>query len=431
MADCPILKTVTLGCKVNQYESEYLRQGLAGLGYRDAAEDETADLCIVNTCAVTAEAARKSRSAVRRLAKENPGARIIIIGCLAALAPGEMAALPGVCEVVADKRELPALLARLGVVNPPEGIAAFGQRQRAFVKVQDGCRMGCSYCIIPTTRPVLMSRPPQEVLDEISRLVDGGHREIVLTGIHLGHYGVDIAGQPLDLAGLLSRIVQLDGDFRVRISSIEADEATSKLLAVMADNPGRICPHLHLSMQSGSDAVLRRMRRRQSSREFVACCQSVRRILDNPALTTDAIVGFPGETEEEFAETCRVVKEIGFSKIHIFRFSPRQGTPAADMPRQVPGEVQHERAARLAEIEERLRTAFWQSLVGSRLQVMIESRRGDGANCLCEQNLLGTSARYVPVELPTGSGRIGELVEAMALRVAGNIVGCVRDAPKN
>lgn len=422
MADGPILKTITLGCKVNQYESEYLRQGLAELGYRDAADGETADLCIVNTCAVTAEASRKSRGAIRRLAKENPEARIVVVGCLAALTPGEISELSGVCEVVGDKRELPSLLKKLGAFHPPCGISAFDRRQRAFVKVQDGCRMGCSYCIIPTTRPVLVSRPPQEVLAEISRLVAGGHREIVLTGIHLGHYGVDLAGQSLDLAGLVKEVVQLDGDFRVRISSIEADEATSKLLEVMADYPQRVCPHLHLSMQSGSDAVLQRMRRRQSSREFLACCESVRRELDNPAITTDVIVGFPGETKEEFAETCRAVEQAGFAKIHIFRFSPRKGTPAAEMPGQVPEEIKRERAARLAEIEERLRTAYWRSLLERRLQVLIESRWPDGINGDCRNGLMGTSARYAPVLMPPGAGRIGELVEATACEIAGHAI---------
>ena len=413
MTDKPTLKTVTLGCKVNQYETEYLRQGLARLGYRQPAEGATADLCIVNTCTVTATAEHKSRKTIRRLAKENPGTRIIVMGCHATLSPRETASLPAVVEVLADKRELPDLLRRLGVADPPGGISSFGNRHRAYVKIQDGCRMQCSYCIIPKTRPVLASRRPQDVLEEINRLVGNGYREIVLTGIHLGHYGVDLDGESVDLARLVRKIVRLEGDFRVRISSIEADEATPELLRVMADHPRRICPHLHLSMQSGSDAVLRRMRRRYVSRQFVDHCRTAVELLEHPALTTDVIVGFPGEAAAEFEETCRVAEEIGFSKIHIFRFSPREGTPAAVMPERVPGDVQRHRAERLAEIEKRLRAAFFQTLVGRRLQVLIESRTPDGP-----ERLLGTSARYAPVELPLEIGKPGDLVDVTAERVA-------------
>ena len=184
------LKTVTLGCKVNQYETEYVRQGLQRLGYCDAAEDEPVDLCVVNTCTVTAESEAKSRKTIRRLAKAHPEAEIIVMGCYATRAPAAAAALPGVVEVVTDKRELPSLLRRRGLDDPLAGIDRFKGRRRALVKVQDGCRMKCSYCIVSTVRPHPVSRPMEEVLDEVRRLVDQGHREIVLTGIHLGDYGI-------------------------------------------------------------------------------------------------------------------------------------------------------------------------------------------------------------------------------------------------
>ncbi|HYW78010.1 MAG TPA: radical SAM protein, partial [Thermoguttaceae bacterium] len=222
----PTFKTVTLGCKVNQYETEYLRQGLSRLGYRDANEGEAADLCVVNTCTVTADGEAKSRKMIRQLGRRYPQAEIIVMGCYATRAEQEVAAMPGVVEVVTDKRQLPELLGRLGLLDVPTGISTFGPRHRAYVKVQDGCRMQCSYCIIPQVRPVLSSRPVPEVLDEIRRLIDNGHREIVLTGIHLGHYGVDLAGSSSierpDLTQLLRRIVEVDGVFRVRLSSIEA-----------------------------------------------------------------------------------------------------------------------------------------------------------------------------------------------------------------
>jgi len=403
------LKTLTLGCKVNQYEPEYLRQGLARLGYREADDGRPADLCIVNTCTVTSTAEAKSRKAIRRLARECPQAEIIVTGCYATRAADEVASLPGVVEVLTDKRNLPDLLTRLGLVGVPTGISTFGSRHRAYVKVQDGCRMPCSFCIIPKVRPVPLSRPAGEVLDEIRRLVDHGHGEIVLVGIHLGHYGADLTGAHIDLAGLVRRIVELDGEFRLRISSIEAAEVTPELLAVMADRPDRVCPHLHISMQSGSDAVLKRMRRRWPARRFIRRCHKVRQSLDHPALTSDVIVGFPGETEEDFSATCQAVEEVGFSKLHVFRYSRRQGTPAADMPEQVPEPIKQCRAVELTELGLRLREDYFRSLTGRQLQVLVEASVPNHPELL-----LGTSGRYAPVELPGGKELLGRLVRVTA-----------------
>ena len=404
----PTLKTVTLGCKVNQYETEYVRQALARLGYRPPDGREPVDLGIVNTCTVTAHGDAKSRKAIRQLAREHPRAEIIVMGCYATRAADEVAELPGVVDVLTDKRQLPELLARLGLVDVPSGIDTFGSRHRAYVKVQDGCRMNCSYCIIPKVRPELVSRPAAEVLDEVRRLVDHGHREIVLTGIHLGHYGVDLAGE-IDLAGLVGRIARLQGEFRVRISSLEAVEATDALIAVMAGHGDRICPHLHVSMQSGSDAVLTRMRRRWPAAEFLRRCEKIRRSLDLPALTTDVIVGFPGETDDDFAATCRAVEQASFSKVHVFRFSPRQGTTAAEMPDQIPESVKRRRAEELAELAARLRRHYFGTLEGRRLQVLVETPAQDRVG-----RLRGTSARYVPVEIPGQPESIGRLIRVTA-----------------
>ena len=411
----PTLKTVTLGCKVNQYETEYVRQALARLGYREAGEGDLADLCIVNTCTVTAHGDAKSRKAIRQLGRENPAAEIIVMGCYATRAAEEVAALPGVVEVLTDKRQLPELLGRLGLLDVPTGISTFGSRHRAYVKVQDGCHMNCSYCIIPTVRPVLSSRPIDEVLDEVRRLLDHGHCEIVLTGIHLGHYGVDLSDPGIDLARLVRRIAQLDGEFRVRISSLEAAEVTDALIAVMADHGDRVCPHLHVSMQSGSDAVLRRMRRRLPAEKFLRCCERIHRSLDLPALTTDAIVGFPGETDADFTATCQVVEQVGFSKLHVFRYSPRQGTPAADMPDQVPEAIKRRRSEELAKLAERLRWRFFETLEGRHLQVLVETPARDHPG-----RLWGTSARYAPIELSGEEDQIGRLVPIVAGRLVGN-----------
>src|SRR5262245_9374586 len=372
------LRTLTLGCKVNQYETEYVREGLLGIGYEDAAADEPAELCVVNTCTVTSEGDAKSRQAIRRVARRNPGAKIVVMGCYATRAPEEVAALPGVSQVVTDKRELPDLLGRFGVTDIPTGISGFGRRHRAYVKVQDGCLLRCSFCIIPHVRPQLTSRPMEHILDEVHRLVDRGYREVVLTGIHLGHYGVDWnryapKDQWIRLSHLVRRIAALPGDFRVRLSSIEATEVTRELIDVMADHPDKVAPHLHISMQSGSDSVLRRMRRRWGSRRFIDRCRLVQEQLDRPAITTDLIVGFPGETDAEFAETIDAARAVGFSKIHIFPFSPRRGTPAATMPNQVPKHVQQERTRELASVETELRDRYYRSLLGRQLRVLVET----------------------------------------------------------
>ncbi len=413
------IRTVTLGCKVNQYETEYVREGLLGIGYNDAADGESADLCVVNTCTVTNEGDAKSRQVIRRLARDNPDARIVVMGCYATRAPDEVAKLPGVAEVVTDKRELPDLLGRFGVVDIPTGISRFGNRHRAYVKVQDGCLLRCSYCVIPYVRPQMTSRPVEHILDEVRRLVANGYREIVLTGVHLGHYGVDgnwrkPKSEWLRLSHLVRRIVELDGEFRIRLSSIEATEVTRELLSVMRDNPKRICPHLHICMQSGSDSVLRRMRRRWGTRRFIDRCYLVRESLDQPALTTDVIVGFPGETDAEFEETCRAAREAGFSKVHIFPYSSRRGTPAAELPGQVPKKVKNARYQQLSQIESETRRQYFDSLVGRTLRVLAESPAET------PDQIVGTSCRYAPVEVATDEHLCGHLIDARIESVAGD-----------
>lgn len=408
------LKTVTLGCKVNQYETEFLREGLLGIGYQDAAEEDPADLCVVNTCTVTSEGDSKSRQIIRRLARENPASKIVVMGCYATRAPEEVATLPNVTEVLTDKRELGDLLGRFGVTDVPTGISGFGRRHRAYVKVQDGCLLRCSFCIIPMVRPELASRPMLHILDEVRRLADNGYREVVLTGIHLGHYGVDWNRHETKenwtrLSHLVREIAKLPGDFRVRLSSIEATEVTRELIDVMADHPEKICPHLHISMQSGSDSVLRRMRRRWGSKRFIDRCQMLKEKLDRPAITTDIIVGFPGETDAEFAETCDTARQVGFSKIHIFPFSARRGTPAADMPGQLSKQLKQERGQELARVEAELQAAYFASLKGSRLRVLVESPLEGN-----QSRVVGTSCRYATVEMPNEMAEYGEFVDVLA-----------------
>jgi threonylcarbamoyladenosine tRNA methylthiotransferase MtaB len=389
-------RLLTLGCKVNQYETQYVKEMLEANGYVEAAEGEPADLCVVNTCTVTAEGDAKGRQLVRRLHQRNPGSAIVVMGCYATRDPEAIGRLPGVTRVVTDKARIAEELGPFGVSVVPQGISRFDGHQRAFVKVQDGCLLNCSFCIIPQVRPTVRSRPPGEIAEEVARLVEGGYQEVVLTGIHLGHYGIDLSrGKPkahwVRLWHLLERLGRLSGDFRIRLSSLEAAEARDDLVRALAEQP-RVCPHLHLCLQSGSDRILARMKRRYRSAGFLERCGRIRDALDHPAFSTDVIVGFPGETDEDFEATLRVVREVGFARLHVFSYSPRQGTAAAELSETVPPALVAERRERLLRLEEELAVAYHRSLIGRRLDVLVE-----GADPQRPGFLLGTSCRYVPV----------------------------------
>jgi threonylcarbamoyladenosine tRNA methylthiotransferase MtaB len=390
------VRLATLGCKVNQYETQYVKELLEVNGYREAEDGRPADLCIVNTCTVTHEADAKGRQLIRRLHHANPGAKLVVMGCYATRDPEAVASLPGVTRVVTNKDRLVEELADFGVTVRPAGISRFDDHQRGFVKVQDGCLLKCSFCIIPEVRPNLHSRPPGEVADEVARLVEAGHREIVLTGIHLGHYGLDLSrGRPrqehVRLWNLLDRLAALPGDFRLRLSSLEAAEARDDLVRALARHP-RICPHLHLCLQSGSDRILAAMKRRYRSAGFLDRVSRIRAALDAPAFSTDVIVGFPGESDDDFEATCRVVREAGFSRLHVFSWSPRQGTPAALLRDDVPPAAKARRRERLHQMEREQAEAYHRSLLGRELDVLVE-----GPDPRRPGHARGTSCRYAPV----------------------------------
>ncbi len=404
-------RLVTLGCKVNQYETQLVKETLLQNGYREALDEETADLCIVNTCTVTASGDSKGRQVIRQLARKNPRTQTIVMGCYATRDPKTVSELPGVFEVVTDKRELPDVLGRLGIVDMPTGISQFDGRKRAFVKVQDGCILKCSFCIIPSVRPGLNSRSPEDIEDEVRRLIEHDHKEIVLSGIHVGHYGVEntrgkSGKPPFRLWHLFERLDRIPGNWRMRLSSIEAGEVHDDFIKAAA-NCEHLCPQFHPSLQSGSDSVLRRMRRRYSASRFLEKLEQMREVLDNPAFTTDVIVGFPGETEAEFQQTLDVCQAAGFMKIHIFPFSAREGTPAASYPDQIDPRIRKERCDRLAALERELARAYYQSLKGRKLEVLIEQE--------CDKMpgfVRGTDRRYVPVRLPGDSSDLGQFVSA-------------------
>jgi threonylcarbamoyladenosine tRNA methylthiotransferase MtaB len=419
-------RLVTLGCKVNQYETQYVKEALQTNGYREAATGEPADLCIVNTCTVTMEGDAKSRQAIRRLHQENPRADIVVMGCYATRDPQEVSRLPGVSRVIVDKTRLADELRPLGVERLPLGISRFDGHQRAFVKVQDGCVLNCSFCIIPSVRPGLRSRPMEEIADEVARLAAGGRQEMVLTGIHLGHYGIDLSrGQPRDrwcrLWQLLDRLEKLPGDFRIRLSSLEAAEVRDDLVAALARNH-RVVPHLHLCLQSGSDRILARMKRRYRSTGFVERCRRISAALDLPAFSTDVIVGFPGESEADFAATCDVVRAVGFTKIHVFSYSPRRGTPAAELGGRVPPEVIADRRQRLRALERELADQYHKQLVGRRLDVLVE-----GADPLRPGFVRGTSCRYATVSFPGHAPALIGKRAAVRIRKLGD--GILEGAP--
>ena len=425
--DRPTVRLETLGCKVNQYETQLVKEALLSGGYREAADGEPVDLAVLNTCTVTGEGDAKGRKLVRRIAKENPGVRTIVMGCYATRDPDAVAALPNVTQVVTDKRELPDLFQRDGVlhtgpIDVPTGISQFDGRRRAYVKVQDGCILRCTYCIIPSVRPGLRSRSPEDIEEEVRRLIDAGHREVVLAGIHVGHFGVDTtrgkSGKaPFRLWHLFRRLDRIPGDWRMRLSSVEAVEVNDDFAKAAADCE-HLCPQFHPALQSGSDSVLKRMRRRYSVARFVERCDRIRELVPGVTFTTDVIVGFPGETDAEFDETLATCERVGFIKTHVFPFSPRRGTPAADLPDPVHPDVRRERQRRLLDLEARRRRAYFRSIVGTRRRVLVE-RGPDDAGLV-----RGTDEHYVPCRLPGKNSDVGEFVDAAVAGFDADGVDC-------
>lgn len=343
----------TLGCKVNQYDSEKLRDSLIRGGYvsSQAEDKQPPDLIIINTCSVTAESDRKCRQAIRKLIRSYPNAKIAVTGCYAQRKGNDIAQIPGVHDVVAivdQEAWADSMVSELDwsckesddLWNKSAGIEIFAEHTRAFVKIQDGCDLKCTFCSIPDSRGKARSREISEVLEECRGLVRRGYPEIVLCGICLGHYGRD---QNFNLTELLRKLLLIEDLLRIRISSLEPQDVSDELLELMAEKQEILCPHLHLPLQSGADAVLKRMRRLYSFDYFLDRIQSARQQIPNFEVTTDLMVGFPGETDAEFAQTLEAVRKCRFTKVHVFRFSARDGTPAARIKAQLPSQVIEER----------------------------------------------------------------------------------------
>jgi threonylcarbamoyladenosine tRNA methylthiotransferase MtaB len=365
----------SLGCKLNQSEMDTLAGQLVRARYEVVDSPAAADVCVLNTCAVTHVAAQKSRQALRRLHRENPAARLVVTGCYAELSPEDLRGLPAV-ELVAGNPAKDRLVELLGGPIPntggsaPLSIPRF--RTRAFVKIQDGCDNACTYCIIHVARGPQRSRRPEEVLEEVRARLAAGHREIVLTGVHIGAYGRDAhADEAPGLWSLVACILAETGIPRLRLSSIEPWDLPEAAFGLWQDP--RLCRHLHLPLQSGCDRTLRRMNRRYTAAEFAALVDAARAIIPYLAVTTDVIVGFPGETEADFEASLAFVRSIGFARTHVFPYSLREGTPAARMSGQVPAPVKAARARAMRAAAAAGSQAFHEQFVGRVMDVLWES----------------------------------------------------------
>ncbi|AFS21203.1 tRNA (N(6)-L-threonylcarbamoyladenosine(37)-C(2))-methylthiotransferase MtaB [Chlamydia psittaci] len=367
-------KLVCLGCRVNQYEIQSYRDQLNFLGYREITDPEVpCDLCIVNTCAVTGSAESSGRHAVRQVCRQNPGAFLVVTGCLGEADKEFFNSLDRQCLLVSNK-EKHLLMEKIfpSIQDLPEfRIRSFSGKSRAFIKVQDGCNSFCSYCIIPYLRGRSRSRPVQEILEEISGLVTQGYREVVIAGINVGDY----QDQGKSLAYLISQVDEIPGIERIRISSIDPEDVQDDLRDILLSGK-HTCHSSHLVLQSGSNAILKRMNRKYSRGDFLDCVDALRSVDPQYAFTTDVIVGFPGETDQDFEETLRIVEDVGFIKVHIFPFSPRERTKAYTFSSQLPVSVINERKKHLAHVAREVAHREQMRRIGDTLSVLVE--RVDG-----------------------------------------------------
>jgi threonylcarbamoyladenosine tRNA methylthiotransferase MtaB len=411
-APAPKVAFKTLGCRLNQAESEQALEALGARGFDLAHAGEQPDVVVINTCTVTAESTASSRRLIRKTAEAHPGATVVVTGCYAVAEPEEVRAIPGVDLVVGNDHKdrlaelvtaVPAVR-RLPLVLRPA--PAERLRTRVAVKAQTGCDEWCTFCIIPRTRGPLRSHPEEQVVADVRRQVERGVREVVLTGVHLGKYGED-RGEREALARLVDRLTALDGLLRLRLSSVLPVQVTPALVERVRDDP-KVCRHLHVPLQAGDDEVLARMHRPYRIAEFLDRVEHAKAEVPGLGLSTDVIVGFPGETRAQFAATMAVVERVGFSKLHVFRYSQRPDTPAATMPDQVPVAEKKARARELIALGGELRRRFHEDHVGRPLEVLVEAA-GEG---LAE----GTSDNYVKVRFPGGAELVDRVVTVRGLR---------------
>ncbi|WP_409301765.1 tRNA (N(6)-L-threonylcarbamoyladenosine(37)-C(2))-methylthiotransferase MtaB [Peribacillus sp. SCS-155] len=413
----------TLGCKVNHYETEAIWQLFKQNGYERTDFESAADVYVINTCTVTNTGDKKSRQVIRRAIRKNPDAVIAVTGCYAQTSPAEIMAIPGVDIVVGtqDREKMLGYIEQYKVERQPINgvrnimktrvyeeldVPAFTDRTRASLKIQEGCNNFCTFCIIPWARGLMRSRDPEEVIRQAQQLVEAGYKEIVLTGIHTGGYGEDM--KDYNLAMLLRDLEErVDGLQRIRISSIEASQISDEVIEVLTKSK-KVVRHLHIPIQSGSDTVLKRMRRKYTMDFFADRLVKLRKALPGLAITSDVIVGFPGETEEEFMETYNFIKDHKFSELHVFPYSKRTGTPAARMEDQVDEEVKNERVHRLISLSDQLAKEYASKYENEVLEVIPEERFTEDP----ESGLyVGYTDNYLKVVFPANEDMVGEIVK--------------------
>ncbi len=394
----------TLGCKVNQYESQAMAQSLEKQGFIITDHSEKADVYVINSCTVTAESDRKTRQAVRRFKKQHPDSIVILTGCMPQAFP-EVSCELGEADIVIGNKSNHLLhdyimqyingSGRIFAVEQHKSgeafkgctISSFRERTRSSVKIEDGCNRFCSYCIIPYARGRVRSKPLDELKEEIASLAKNGFSEIVLVGINLSAYGTDIGSSIVEAVRLAA---SFDGIKRVRLGSLEPDHITDEVIAGLSEIP-EFCPQFHISLQSGCDSTLKRMNRHYNSAEYYELCEKLRSSFDGTTITTDVMVGFPGETEEDFISSLEFVKKVGFEKVHVFPYSIRPGTPAAKMANQVEKCEKERRAAIMSDAAEEIRQNFLKNQIGMVLEVLIEEYHGGFAQ--------GYTANYTPVKI--------------------------------
>ena len=382
----------TLGCKVNQYETEAMLELFEKEGYEKAETEDYADVYVINTCTVTHMSDRKSRQYIRRMKKKNPDAIIAVVGCYSQVSPEEILSIDEVNLVMGtnDRKKIVEEVKKIdasrkvSTVDDIMKVKAFEEieinktngKTRAFMKIQDGCDRYCSYCIIPYARGRVRSRDLESIVKEVENLASNGYKEVVLTGIHVASYGKDIKDSDIKLLDVIKQINDIEGIERIRLSSVEPILFTDEFVEAVS-TMDKVCPHYHLSLQSGCDETLKRMKRRYTTEEYKAIVDRLRAAIPNVSITTDVIVGFPGETNEEFDKTYEFLKDIELTHMHVFKYSPRKGTPAATMENQVDPSTKHDRSEKLLQLNEENFNKFGQKMLDKEFNVLFEQKVGD------------------------------------------------------
>ena len=427
----PKFNITTLGCKVNQAESEAIAEDLLGAEWSAAVDCDGAEVCIVNTCTVTRKASMQSRQAIRQAIRSNPSARIIVTGCYAQTAPQDIDKIEGVDYIIGQEKKMS--ISRL--IRSKDGQPATGQpadsspfdsssafqhspaavstsRTRPFLKIQDGCNAFCTYCIVPYARGRSRSSHPDDVLQNIQKLAQAGFREVVLTGIHLGAYGRDLS-PPSNLANLLDMIQELKAIDRVRLSSIEPLELTRDIIRIVAES-NIYCRHFHIPLQSGDDRILKKMRRPYTRQAFRDLVFSIHAAMPDAAIGVDTLIGFPGETEGAFKHTYNLIDSLPVSYLHVFPFSARTGTPAADFKEQIPPDTIKDRCERMRRLGQRCRLNFYGRYIGQSLPLLIETKRDKSSGLL-----KGISPNYLPVLVDAGDELMNRIAEVTIEKLEG------------